>query len=151
MGTQINAFIEDDDDIDELNNKNQSKGFFGYLGNKIKSKNNKKKDKINKKEQNIISVDLVGGNIPWNCERCTFLNDASELHCVICYFSRFEVKNLPAQWQWKAEDRWITYGLPEINEIENAHKNGMKEVPLTTGWFAKNPNRDKNAERSSEN
>ena len=39
-----------------------------------------------------------------------------------------------------ANTQWITYGLPETNQIENAYKNGMKEIALTTGWFAENPN-----------
>eukprot|EP00483_Globobulimina_turgida_P010240 UN10259 len=85
-------------------------------------------------------TDLVGGDVPWNCEKCTFVNAASELHCVMCFYSRFEVKNLPAQWQWKAADRWITYGIPETTEIETGYKNGAKEVSLSKGWFAASPN-----------
>ena len=59
--------------------------------------------KFNADEQHMS--DLVGGNVPWSCEKCTFVNEPSELHCVICFYARFEVKNLDAQWQWKAADR----------------------------------------------
>eukprot|EP01083_Nonionella_stella_P010308 29399_1 len=92
----------------------------------------------NEQEQNITN--LVGGDLPWNCEKCTFVNEATELHCTMCFYSRFEVKNLPAQWQWKAADRWITYGIPETTEIETAYKGGAKEISLTKGWFAASPN-----------
>lgn len=84
-------------------------------------------------------MEKVGGALPWNCEKCTFLNPATELHCQMCFHSRFEVKNLQCQWQWKAADRWITYGIPETTEIEEAYKSGAKEVSLTKGWFAQNP------------
>jgi len=86
-----------------------------------------------------VIMDKVGGDLPWNCEKCTFLNEATELHCTVCFYARFEVKNLPAQWQWKAADRWITYGIPETIEIEEAYKSGAKEVVLTKGWFSSNP------------
>lgn len=36
--------------------------------------------------------------------------------------------------------QWITYGIPETTEIEAAYKSGAKEVSLTKGWFAQNPN-----------
>jgi len=92
-------------------------------------------------EQQI--ADLVGADAPWSCEKCTFVNAASALHCEMCYFSRFEVKNLPAQWQWKAANRWITYGIPETTEIESAFTNGAGEVALSKGWFASNRHRYK--------
>merc|ERR1712228_449368 len=151
MGDKIKEFIQDEDIVDDngtaLNNDSHSQGLFNYIGNILKPKKSNKKQKKSKNivideeiAQQEVTMDLVGGNIPWNCERCTYLNDANELHCVICFFSRFEVKNLPAQWQWKAADRWITYGIPSMQQIENAHKNGMKEIALTKGWFAKQPN-----------
>ena len=55
--------------------------------------------------QQLSALSVISGLGPWHCDRCTFVNSGSELHCEMCYFSRFEVKNLPAQWQWQADDR----------------------------------------------
>ena len=55
----------------------------------------------------------------WACEHCTFVNASSELHCNICYKPRFEIKDLPYQWQWQAAEEWITYDLPSSIEIES--------------------------------
>eukprot|EP01084_Bolivina_argentea_P298298 514026_1 len=157
---QINAFIHDDHEDDNTNstaNNEPSHGLFNRIGQIFKKKKKKSITQTHNQNNNNNNndtmtlpqpepfneqqiSDLVGGDTPWNCEKCTFLNEATELHCVVCFYSRFEVKNLAAQWQWKAADRWITYGIPETTEIENAFKSGAKEVSLTKGWFASNPN-----------
>merc|ERR550539_702808 len=84
---KIKAFIQDDDDDghnEEITSKNDndSQGLFNYIGDMMKSKKSKNKkhketpntnkndwNGLNQPNEQQLTMDLVGGNIPWNCEK----------------------------------------------------------------------------------
>jgi len=78
----------------------------------------------------------------WSCERCTYINGGIELTCVMCYQIRTDAKDLPVQWEWRANpDQWIPYDLASSAELEEAYQ--RRDVVFTPkrGFFATTPDR----------
>jgi len=87
-----------------------------------------------------IDTSVVGVE-SWECEKCTFINKAAELTCLMCYTVRVSTKELSVNWQWQASaEQWIPYDLPTTLQIEEAFQKGAAEVDLNKGYFASVPN-----------
>ncbi|CAG8716460.1 6637_t:CDS:2, partial [Ambispora leptoticha] len=79
---------------------------------------------------------------PWSCERCTFRNEAIDLTCVMCYQTRTDAKDLPVQWEWRANpDQWIPYDLASSAELEDAYQRRDAMLSPTRGFFASTSDR----------
>ncbi|KAG9287348.1 hypothetical protein G9A89_023719 [Geosiphon pyriformis] len=76
----------------------------------------------------------------WSCERCTFINQGIDLTCIMCYLIRTDAKDLPVQWEWRANpDQWIPYDLASSAELEEAYQRGDSSFSPKKGFFASTP------------
>lgn len=78
----------------------------------------------------------------WECESCTYINKPTAACCEMCFTLRMTAKDLPVQWEWKADEKWIPYDLPSTLQIEEAFKQGKSPVRLSQGYFEDNPGYD---------
>ena len=95
--------------------------------------NNNTTDSNNKIDPSMTSIKTDSA---WTCEKCTFVNEPKAISCAICYHSRFEIKNMSVQWQWQADQRWISYDYETILQIENEYQNKSKECNLSKDFFS---------------
>ncbi|RGB36997.1 hypothetical protein C1646_666562 [Rhizophagus diaphanus] len=59
----------------------------------------------------------------WSCERCTYVNEGIDLTCAMCFLTRTDAKDLPVQWEWRANpDQWIPYDLASSSELEDSYQ-----------------------------
>ncbi|CAG8502767.1 17578_t:CDS:2 [Dentiscutata erythropus] len=80
--------------------------------------------------------------VQWACERCTFINEGLNLTCTMCFLTRTDAKDLPVQWEWRANpDQWIPYDLASSSELENAYQNNLAVLNPKQGYFASIPDR----------
>jgi len=73
----------------------------------------------------------------WSCERCTFLNEGIDLSCAMCSLTRTDAKDLPVQWEWRANpDQWIPYDLASSSELEDSYQRKKATIVPKQGYFA---------------
>lgn len=53
----------------------------------------------------------------------------------MCYNLQFAAKDLPVQWEWKAEEKWIAYDVPTCAQLEEAFQKRSRGVLLSAGYF----------------
>lgn len=106
--------------------------FIAYLFKKLM----KNRNKLSNRFINELN-ELVKSNQKWNCDKCTYINNGKDLHCIICYNPKIEIIHLPVQWQWHSalDNKWITYDLDTIIELENGYYNNKYQISLTKGYF----------------
>jgi len=76
----------------------------------------------------------------WQCEACTTFNAPTEIACTVCFTTRMTAKDVAVTWEWQAEGEvWIPYDLPTCLQVEDAHKQQLDRVSLTSGFFASQP------------
>lgn len=76
----------------------------------------------------------------WQCEACTTFNAETEIACTICYTTRMTAKDVAVTWEWHAEgETWIPYDLPTCMQVEEAYKQKLDRVSLTSGFFSSQP------------
>lgn len=72
----------------------------------------------------------------WSCEACTSFNANTEIACTVCFTTRMSAKDVAVTWEWQAEDVWIPYDLPTCLQVEEAYKQKLDRVVLSSGFFA---------------
>uniref|UniRef100_A0A1D1XQL8 RING finger protein 148 n=1 Tax=Anthurium amnicola TaxID=1678845 RepID=A0A1D1XQL8_9ARAE len=73
----------------------------------------------------------------WSCERCTFVNEGIDLSCEMCQLTRTDAKDLPVQWEWRANpDQWIPYDLASSSELEDCYQRRKTSITPKQGYFA---------------
>lgn len=76
----------------------------------------------------------------WQCEACTTFNAETEIACTICFTTRMTAKDVAVTWEWHAEgETWIPYDLPTCMQVEEAYKQKLDRVSLTSGFFSSQP------------
>nr|CAG8524526.1 8769_t:CDS:2 [Entrophospora candida] len=79
----------------------------------------------------------VTNNPQWPCERCTFINRGIDLTCSMCFLTRTNAKDLPVQWEWRANaDQWLPYDLACAAELEEAYQNKKTVITPRKGYFS---------------
>ncbi|CAG8545514.1 8597_t:CDS:2 [Paraglomus occultum] len=55
----------------------------------------------------------------------------------MCYRNRTEAKDLPVQWEWRANpDQWIPYDLASASELEDAYQQNKPVCKPAKGYFS---------------
>jgi len=76
----------------------------------------------------------------WQCEACTTFNAETEIACTMCFTTRMTAKDVAVTWEWHAEgETWIPYDLPTCMQVEEAYKQKLDRVSLTSGFFSSQP------------